>query len=89
MPDVAFERTCCVEKILLSLFYVPTEVTNLLCVDSRRHARRSVRMEVAIVLGVESRGPTGRCVPTELLGGKDNTFSFQHSGGSNRLTLRA
>jgi len=95
------------EKILLSLFYIPTEVTNLLWVDSRRHAkrsvrtevakilcvnsrchaRRSVRMEVVIVLGMESRGPTGGCIPTELLHGKDNTFSFQRSGGSNRLTL--
>jgi len=69
MLDVVFEWTCYVEKILLSLFYVPTEVTNLLYVDSRH--------------------PTGCSVPTELLHEKDNTFSFRHSGGSNRLTLCA
>jgi len=43
MPDVAFEWTYCVEKIILSLFFFPTEVTNLLCMHSRRHARHSVR----------------------------------------------
>ena len=107
LPDVVFEWTSCVEKILLSLFYVPAEVTNILCVDSRhhakhnvrtevakvlcvnsrRHARRSIRMEVAIVLGVKSRGPAGGCVPMELLCGKENTFSFQRSDRTNRLTL--
>jgi len=40
--DVAFEQTCCVETILILLFYIPMEVTNLLCVDSRCHTRRSV-----------------------------------------------
>jgi len=77
-----------VETILISLFYVPTEVTNLLCVDSRYYARRSVRMEVVIVLGMDSRHPAGCRVPTELLHGKDNTLSFRRSGRSNRLTLR-
>jgi len=77
------------EKILISLFYVPTEVTNLLCVDSRCHTRRSIQTEVAIVLGVDSRHPAGHSIPMELLHGKDNTFSFRASGGSNRLTLHA
>jgi len=56
MPDVAFERICCVEILILSLFYVQTEVTNLLCVHSGRPARCSVRTEVAKVLRVDSKG---------------------------------
>jgi len=46
MSDVAFEWTCCVEKILLSLSYIPTEVTNLLGVDSRCPAGCSVPTEL-------------------------------------------
>jgi len=89
MLNVAFERTCCVETILISLFYVLTEVTNLLCMDRRCHAKYSVRTEFAIVLGVDSRQSAGHSVPMELLHGKDITFSFRRSGGSNRLTLCA
>jgi len=46
-------------------------------------------MEVAIVLGVDSRRPARCSIPMGLLHGKDNTFSFRRSGGSNLLTLLA
>jgi len=46
MPDVAFEWACCMEKIILSLFYIPTEVTNLLCVDSRYPAKYSIKRKL-------------------------------------------
>jgi len=66
MPDVAFERICCVEKIILSLFYVSTEVTNLLCVHSRRPARGGVRTMAAYVLHVDSRRHARSIVRTEV-----------------------
>jgi len=44
-PDVACERKHYVERIICPAYYVPTEVATVLCVDSRRPARRSVRTE--------------------------------------------
>ena len=42
MPEVAFERSYCVEKIIVSHFFIPIEVINLLCVDSRCAAKHSI-----------------------------------------------
>jgi len=56
--------------------------------DSGRHARRIIQTEVAKVLCVDSGHHARHSIRTDLLRGDNNTFSFLHSDGSIKLTLR-
>jgi len=66
---------------------ISTEVAKILCMNSRRPTKRSIQMEVAKILCVDSRCPVRCSIGMDLLRGKDITFSFLRSDGSNKLTL--
>jgi len=57
-------------------------------VDSGRDTRPIVRTEVAKVVCVDCGCHTRHSIRTDLQHGDNNTFSFLHSDGSNKLTLR-
>jgi len=67
MPDVAFKRICYVEIIILSHFYIPMEVTNLLYTYSGCSARCSVRTEVGRELYMDSRCHARRSIWMEVV----------------------
>ena len=54
------------EIIILSHFYILTEVTNLLCACSGYPVRRSIQIEVARELCLDSRCHTRHNIPTEV-----------------------